>query len=35
MKFMYGKELAPLFDKVIGTMTRELVYSRVAPDIRP
>jgi hypothetical protein len=31
MEFMYQKELAPLFDKVIPTMTHEFVYTSTAP----
>ena len=35
IEFMYTKELAPLFDKIIPTMTRELMMSKVAPRIEP
>jgi hypothetical protein len=35
MEFMYAKELAPLFDKLIPTMTHELMISSVAPKIEP
>jgi len=33
MEFTYGKELAPLFDKVIPTMTHEFSFSSTAPAI--
>ena len=32
-EFMYPKELAPLFDKVIPTMTHELAFTSTAPKI--
>jgi hypothetical protein len=35
MEFMYAKEFAPLFDKLIPTMTHELMMSNVAPKIEP
>jgi hypothetical protein len=35
MEFMYGKELAPLFDKLIPVMTREFMMSNVAPKLEP
>jgi len=35
LEFMYPKELAPLFDKVIPTMTHEFVYTSTAPKIEP
>jgi TIR domain len=35
MEFTYGKELAPLFDKLIDRMTHEFTFSSVAPKIDP
>jgi hypothetical protein len=35
MEFIYPKELAPLFDKLIPTMTHELAFTSVSPKIDP
>ena len=35
MEFTYGKEFAPLFDKLIPMMTHELMMSNVAPKVEP
>lgn len=35
MEFMYGKELAPLFDKLIDKMTHDFAFSSLAPKIDP